>query len=123
MSSSAAIQSSTMSASAQSSVAQRHKYKDGTFSAAGDYLSPSGGEEINVSLTIKSGVITDATYEGTADGGKSQKMQAAFGEGYKELVLGKAIDEVTLDVVNGSSLTPIGFMDAVRKIKVEAAAA
>ncbi len=101
---------------------QRHAYKDGTFSAAGDYMSPSGAEEINVSLTLQNSVITDTSYEGTAQGGRSQMMQAAFGEGYKQLVIGKSIDEVMLDVVNGSSLTPIGFMDAVQKIKVEAAA-
>ncbi len=97
-------------------------YADGTYAATGDYMSPAGSEEVKVSLTLKSGVITDATYEGTATMGKSQKFQAAFGEGYKEQVVGKSIDSLSLGIVNGSSLTPMGFMDAVAKIKTEASA-
>ncbi len=101
---------------------QQQKYADGTFSAAGIYRSPAGGEEIHVSLTLKSGIIATATYEGTATQPKSKSMQEAFGEGYKQLVIGKSIDALSLDVVNGSSLTPMGFMDAVKKIQAEASA-
>jgi 23S rRNA (uracil1939-C5)-methyltransferase len=35
-------------------------------------------------------------------------------------VVGKNIEELNLTVVNGSSLTPKGFMDALAKIKVDA---
>ncbi|KXK09170.1 MAG: hypothetical protein UZ21_OP11001000228 [Microgenomates bacterium OLB22] len=49
-------------------------------------------------------------------------MQGLFAEGYKTQVVGKSIDELKLDVVNGSSLTPKGFEDALQKIKTEAAA-
>ena len=115
-SSSAATTKSAMSETA------RQKYKNGTFSALGDYQSPAGMEEITVSLTLKNGVVTDASYKGTATQPKSKKMQEAFGAGYKQLVVGKSIDSLSLDVVNGSSLTPIGFLDAVKKIQAEAAA-
>jgi uncharacterized protein with FMN-binding domain len=37
-------------------------YKDGTFSAEGSYRAPSGMETINVSLTLKQGVITEGAF-------------------------------------------------------------
>lgn len=97
-------------------------YKDGTYSATGNYLSPAGNDEIQVSLTLKNGVITAATYEGMAKMGKSKDFQAKFGAGYETAVVGKSIDSLSLGVINGSSLTPKGFMDAVAKIKAEAKA-
>ena len=121
-SSAAMMKSSQAATSAPSSVAVHQEYKNGMFSAAGEYQAPSGKEEINVSLTLRNGVITDATYAGTAMQGRSKMMQEAFGAGYKQLVVGKSIDSLSLDVVNGSSLTPMGFMDAVKKIRMEAAA-
>lgn len=107
--------------SSSSSVAQA-TYKDGTYSATGEYRSPAGNDEIEVSLTLKGGVITDATYVGMAKMGKSKDFQAKFGEAYKTAVVGKSIDSLSLGVTNGSSLTPKGFMDAVAKIKAEAKA-
>ena len=49
-------------------------------------------------------------------------MQGNFKAGFSELVVGKPVDQVSLSVVNGSSLTPKGFMDALAKIKAEAKA-
>lgn len=97
-------------------------YKDGTYSAVGVYRSPAGGEQVDVTLTLKDGVVTDATFQGEATNPKSVMLQGKFGEGFKEEVVGKNIDELSLSVVNGSSLTPLGFMDAVEKIKAEAKA-
>jgi hypothetical protein len=48
-------------------------------------------------------------------------MQGKFKEGFEEAVVGKPLDEIALTVVNGSSLTPKGFMDALTKVKLEAA--
>lgn len=95
-------------------------YKDGTYAADGMYTSPAGEESVHVSFTLKNGVVESSTYQGTATLGKSQQYQEAFGMGYQEMVTGKMLDEIALDVVNGSSLTPKGFMDALLKIKVEA---
>ncbi len=97
-------------------------YTDGTFSATGGYRSPAGPETIEVSLTLKDDVITDATVIGDATHTKSMMMQGKFIAGFKQEVVGKSIDSLSLGVVNGSSLTPLGFMDAVAKIKVEAKA-
>jgi uncharacterized protein with FMN-binding domain len=95
-------------------------YKDGTFAATGGYQSPAGPETVDVSLTLKNGTITDATFKGNATGPMSIKNQGKFAAGFKEQVVGKSIDSLSLGVVNGSSLTPKGFMDAVEKIKAEA---
>lgn len=97
-------------------------YKDGTYSADGVYQSPAGGELVHVSVTIKGDMITDATYKGDATNGKSIKFQEAFGLGFKEQVVGKSVDAVSLTVVNGSSLTGKGFMEALSKIKASAKA-
>jgi uncharacterized protein with FMN-binding domain len=96
------------------------KYADGSYSAGGSYVSPAGAETVNVSITLAGDVISDVTFSGNATNPGSVRMQSQFGEGYREMVVGKSIDEVELTVVNGSSLTPKGFMDAVTKIKAQA---
>ncbi len=101
-------------------VAKKSEYKDGTYEATGNYTSPAQKEEINVSLTLKDGIVTAATFEGKGVNEVTKKMQGKFKEGFSEEVVGKSLDEIALTVVNGSSLTPKGFMDAVEKVKVEA---
>ena len=95
-------------------------YKDGAYKAEGDYISPGGDEHINVSLTLKDGKIADVSVEPGATRPNPVKYQGLFVANYKPLVIGKNIDEVTLDVVSGSSLTPQGFNDALAKIKTQA---
>ena len=97
-------------------------YKDGTYGATGDYRSPGGPRQIGVSLTFKGGVITDAIATPTAEDATSQNFQNMFASNFKPLVVGKKIDEVSLDRVSGSSLTPGGFNDALAKIKSQAKA-
>lgn len=95
-------------------------YKDGTYDATGSYVSPAGPEEIDVKLTIKDNVVTDATVTAKATAPKSKFMQDAFVGGFKEFVIGKNISEIHLSKVSGSSLTPQGFNDALEKIKTQA---
>ncbi len=97
-------------------------YADGTYSAEGVYVSPAGQEKIMIGLTVKAGEIIDATFSGSSQNPISQKMQDRFNEGFKEQVVGKPIDSVSLSVVNGASLVSKGFMDALVKIKAQAAA-
>lgn len=101
-------------------VADRRKYADGTYSSAGSYLSPAGREEIYVTLVLDGDSISDASVETRATNPTSRMMQGAFSQGFREQVVGKNIDEISLSVVNGSSLTPKGFMDALSEIKAEA---
>jgi uncharacterized protein with FMN-binding domain len=96
------------------------QYKDGTYTSEGTYKSPAGPETLSVTLTLANGVVTKAVVTGDAKNEVSVKLQKAFIDGYTDLVVGKPIDAINLTVVNGASLTSIGFMDALTKIKAQA---
>lgn len=98
----------------------KQKYKDGTYTSTGEYVSPGGSEQVEVTLTLKADKVTDATVVAKAILPGSKNFQAKFISGFKALVIGKSIDEVKLDKVSGSSLTPKGFNDAVIKIQTQA---
>jgi hypothetical protein len=98
------------------------EYKDGKYSAVGNYTSPGGAEELGVTLTITKGIVTDSEVEVKATRPMSKMKQTDFSEHYKPQVIGKNIDEISLTKVSGSSLSPKGFNDAVEKIKTEAKA-
>jgi hypothetical protein len=95
-------------------------YKDGTYSSAGSYVSPAGPEEVFISLTIVDDKVTAANFDGRATHPASVKLQNMFKDGFEKEVVGKSIDSLNLTAVNGSSLTPKGFNDAVTKIRIEA---
>lgn len=98
------------------------QYKNGTYEAVGNYTSPGGEEEVGVTVTIENGLIVDSTVEVLAERDASVKWQTAFSENHAEQVVGVSIYDVQIDKAGGSSLTPIGFMDALEKIKAEAEA-
>ncbi len=95
-------------------------YADGAYTQSGTYTSPAGEETVTISITLADDVIASATFSGDATNPGSINNQAKFAAGYSDLVVGKNIDEVALTVVNGSSLTGIGFMEALEAIKDEA---
>lgn len=95
-------------------------YRNGTYTAPGDYFSPGGRETIQLSVTIEDGVIASSELETEATSGDSKEFQDKFASGYKELVVGKNVNDVSLDRVAGSSLTPSGFNKALEKIKDDA---
>lgn len=103
-------------------VIMNSKYKDGTYSADGNYQSPGGNETIKVTLVLKDGIVTSATVVGTATEGGSKFYQDKFIGGFKQYVVGKSIDAINVTKVSGSSLTPIGFNAALAKIKTQAQA-
>lgn len=112
-----------MSSSSLAQAAMDGKYVGGAYAAVGNYTSPAGEEEVDITLTLDAdGVITDAEFNGHATHPASVKWQGNFALGFEEQVVGKSIDEVSLGVVNGSSLAPKGFMDALAKVKAEASA-
>lgn len=102
-------------------VSSGQKYANGTYTAIGTYPIPNGKlEEIRVTLTLTDGVVTDVNYTSNPEEKGSIANQAKFSAGYKAEVVGKNIDEINLTVVNGSSLTPMGFMDALKQVKQQA---
>lgn len=101
-------------------VTTNNTYKNGTYAATGDYISPGGPETVGITLTLADGVITAASAEVQATLPASVNWQTKFSEGLSAAVVGKSLDEVKLDKVSGSSLTPVGFNEAVEEIKVQA---
>ncbi len=96
------------------------RYKDGTYSATGAYVSPGGAESVGVTLTLVGGIITDASFEAHAEIPISQMMQKVFSENFRPMVVGKPLEGLALSKVSTSSLTPVGFNDALEKIRAEA---
>lgn len=102
--------------------ASTSNYTDGTYTATGAYTAPSGAEEIGVALTLKNGVITAVTVTPVSANPVSSKFQTTVASNISVIVVGKSIDELNVTNVSGSSLTPVGFNDAIAKIKAEAKA-
>lgn len=94
-------------------------YRDGEYSATGQYGSlPSS---IGVSVTLDDDVITAVTVTPHATNPTSRDLQERFAEAIPGLVVGRDIDEVDVGRVAGSSATPDGFNAAIDQIKAEAA--
>ena len=95
-------------------------YKNGEFTAIGEYTTPGGQEQVGVTLTLENGIVIEIELEQMGVAPTSKKMQADFAENFKPLVVGKPIDEVQLSKVSGSSLTSGGFNNALDQIRAEA---
>lgn len=96
-------------------------YADGEYQAEGSYESPNGTETIGVDLTLEGDTVTAVTVTPQATGGNSAKFQGQFASGISDEVVGEDIDTLSVSRVAGSSLTSGGFMDALEKIKSDAA--
>jgi len=107
------------SSASSSSIKTTQRFKDGTYTEIGTYRSPAGPEEFELSLTLENDVIISSSFKAKATNEISLKLQNAFKDGYSQLVVGKPIDRVKLDVVNGASLTTKGFNEALDKIRTQ----
>ena len=92
---------------------------DGRYRATGSY----GGlpSSIDVTVRLRDNVITDVEVTPQATDPTSRDLQERFAEAVPRVVVGKPIDEVRVGRLAGSSGTPEGFNDALRRIKAEAA--
>ncbi|MBU6231933.1 calcium-binding protein [Patescibacteria group bacterium] len=97
-------------------------YKNGTYTATGQYMSPGGPDQLQVTITLSNDVITSVSVVPEPGDGTSARYQSYFVSGYKQYVIGQNIDSVNLTYVSGSSLTSIGFNDALAQIKAYAKA-
>jgi uncharacterized protein with FMN-binding domain len=97
-------------------------YTDGTYTETGNYTSPNGAEKVDVTLTLESNVVTDVTVKGYGESPNSKQYQSEFISGIAAEVVGKNIDDLSVDKVAGSSLTSGGFNKAVDAIKSDALA-
>jgi uncharacterized protein with FMN-binding domain len=96
-------------------------YKDGSYTATGNYSSPGGRESMGVTVVIKNGKVSDSSLKLHPSGPTAQEYQSQFDAGYKSQVTGRSLDEINLSRVSGSSLTSQGFNAALEQIKQQAA--
>lgn len=108
--------------SANSAADSSATFKDGTYTATGSYQTPGGQESIDLTVTLSGNTITDAKVVQNASGGEAAEYQSKFASGYRSLVVGKKITDVSLTRVAGSSLTPVGFNNAISDIENQAKA-
>ena len=97
-------------------------YKDGTYQATGDYVSPGGPESLQLNITLKDDIVMATSAESGANDPTAAQFQDDFIQGYKTFVVGKNVNDIQLSNVSGSSLTPQGFNDALAQIKSQAKA-
>ena len=96
-------------------------YKDGQYSANGNYVSPGGAQSIGLTATIKEGKISQIQMTSKATDAKSERYQNSFKDGVSGIVVGKSLDgNLDPGTVNGSSLTREGFVQAIEAIKIQA---
>ncbi|UKA52890.1 hypothetical protein LFT45_14200 [Arthrobacter sp. FW305-BF8] len=108
------------SAAAGSSAGAAAGYKDGTYSADGNYKSPNGTETVGVQLTLAGGTVSAVEITEHPSNPNTRKFQGQFAGGIADQVVGKSLDEIKVSKVAGSSLTSGGFNQAVEAIKAQA---
>lgn len=96
-------------------------YTDGTYEASGSYANPGGQSSIDVTMTIADNVVTDLMLEPGATG-TSLSYQKQFIGGAAGEVVGKAVGDIDVSKVSGSSLTSEGFNKALDQIRQDATA-
>ena len=98
-------------------------YKNGTYSESALYDSPAGTEDVSFDFTVTDNALTEIQIISSTKNPMSQKFQGFFLEGIKKEVIGKKLDDIgTFTRVNGSSLTPGAFNEALSSLKKEAQA-
>lgn len=96
-------------------------YKDGSYFKMGNYTTPAGADSITVQLKMENDRIVGVSVGMNATNETSKNYQNLFANGIGARVVGKSLDEIgSLGAVNGSSLTPVAFNQALGLIKAEA---
>ncbi|WP_244655325.1 hypothetical protein [Rhizobium lusitanum] len=98
---------------------ERGRYADGVYTATGQY----GGQPsfITVTVTLRGGLIVAVQVTPQATVPRSLELQRSFAAAVPRVVVGRPIAQVQVGKLAGSSGTPDGFNDAIRKIKLQAA--
>jgi uncharacterized protein with FMN-binding domain len=96
-------------------------YKDGTYSADGSYVSPGGREEIAVTVTVKSNLITAVTVTTIKADSEGAHYESQFAGGISAVAVGKSLATLRVGTVAGASLTSQAFNSSLATIRSEAA--
>ncbi len=95
---------------------------NGEYTTRGSYAPHGVTTEIDVTVTLEDDRITESNVVLLTEDRISVLVTERFQGGYKTEVIGKPIQDVALGVISGSSLTPMGYNEALRKIETYAAA-
>lgn len=95
-------------------------YKDGTYTAPGTYVSPGGQERISVTLTLAKNIITAVKVVTVKADPTATGYEQMFEGGISGVAVGKNLNSLKVGVVAGSSLTSMGFNNALATIKADA---
>lgn len=112
----------TASTGSTSTATSTGTVKDGTYSATSSYSVPHGTEQIQVSVTLKDGIITDSSIQNSESDFDSRQYQEGFTAEYKVKVVGKKISGLHVGVIAGASDTTEGFNKALSVIASKAEA-
>jgi uncharacterized protein with FMN-binding domain len=96
------------------------KYTDGTYTADGTYSSPGGEEEIAVTLTVKSNLVTAVKVTTVKADPTATQYEQMFAGGISGVAVGKPLATLSVGTVAGSSLTTQGFTSALNTIRSKA---
>ncbi len=118
----AAGSGSSSGTSASSTSDNTSSFKDGTYSTTSAYAAPGGNDEIAVSLTVKSNIITSVTVTTVAAHDEGVRYAAQFEAQISSVAVGKSLATLNVTNVAGSSLTSQGFNAALATIRSEAKA-
>ena len=119
-SSAASSTGSSSSSSSTSASAASGSFKDGTYTARGDYTSPGGASAVDVTVTLKSDTVSAVKVVPKAENPTAKGYEAAFASGVGPKVIGKKLSELNVTKVSGSSLTSQGFDRAIVAIEKQA---
>lgn len=99
-----------LAGAAEAQRAKPARYANGVYTATGEY----GGQPSHntVKVTLKDGVVTTVNVTPHAHVPRSLELQRAFAAAVPKVVVGKRIDQVSVEKLAGSSGTPKGFNDA-----------
>jgi len=112
----------TTTTSTTATTSSSASYHDGTYSGSSSYYVPHSNEAIQVSLTLKDGVITGVSVQNSEGDQESAYYQESFSASYKSYVVGKKISGLQIGVIAGASDTSQGFQDALNQISSKAQA-
>jgi hypothetical protein len=112
--------SSGSSSGSATTTSSSKTFKDGQYTEQGTYASPGGQELISVDLTIKSNTVSAVVVKTVKADPTATSYEKLFENGISKAIVGKKIDSLNVSRVGGSSLTSMGFNDALKKIEADA---
>lgn len=96
----------------------RTAYKNGTYSATGEY--GNGPSYLPVTVTLSDGIVTRVEVKTPAVNPVSRVYQRRFALAVRSIVVGRPIGDVKVGRLAGSSATSDGFNSAIEQIRQQA---